>query len=872
MQDKEVYELEKALEQIWEIAIKFGLDPFPTKFEIVPATVMYEIGSYALPGRYSHWTFGKAYHRMKTMYDFGLSKIYEVVINNNPSYAFLLENNSLLQNKLVIAHVLGHTDFFKHNVYFSRTDRRMIDTVSTHTARMQQYEFKFGRKTVEKFLDSVLSIEEHIDPNFFIKRQELAKKNQPIVKPEGRYDDLLTLDKPAPEPEPADELERAIQHDIRLIMEMFDEPEARNINEKDVVAFIMKNSPVLKDWQRDVMAMIHEEMEYFVPQMQTKTINEGWACAVADTLLVTENGFVRFDELYENYEKIRVASGGHSELNWITDFHKEAKVPTIRVKTRRGFEIEGALKHRVRLANNDWAYLNEIKIGDKISLAHNTDVWTENDAQINYAPLAQTVTSKQVAALSGVSVETLWRHLNGRNTERGEFINQVLLKTDYSREMRGKILPNRLQLKTSDVLDEQTAWLLGYFVGDGHRSKSGIGLTTGDDEIKDKLVRILADSFGLTARIKWDASSLNGRWRVVVHSREIKRWLAAVGVDLTATARRKKIPSLVLRSPKNVVSAFLRGYFDADAYAGHEGIKLSSSSRELIKTVQIVLLNYGILSRQREQAFDNWHLEITSTSAKKFYEKIGFGLARKQNALRNCVETERQFFKREDLTDEIVAIEHSTNDVYDITVDTAHSYVANGFINHNSFWHSRIMREMDLPDNEHIEFSELHSGVVSPQRGQLNPYFIGYKILEDIEKRFGREKLFEVRELENDVSLLRNYLTEDLCEELDLFVFELVDDEEWTISEKRWERVRDQLVSNMTNFGFPYIVVADGDYNGNKELYLKHLYESAELDERYAKRTLEHIFNLWGRTVHLETMIDDEKTVLRFDGENYEQN
>ena len=81
MQDKEVQELEKALEQIWEIAQKMGLDPFPTKFEIVPATVMYEVGSYALPGRYSHWTFGKAYHRMKTMYDFGLSKIYEVVIN-----------------------------------------------------------------------------------------------------------------------------------------------------------------------------------------------------------------------------------------------------------------------------------------------------------------------------------------------------------------------------------------------------------------------------------------------------------------------------------------------------------------------------------------------------------------------------------------------------------------------------------------------------------------------------------------------------------------------------------------------------------------------------------------------------------------------
>src|SRR5215831_2708226 len=171
MIDKEIKELERALERIWEIGTRSGLDPFPTHFEIVPATVMYEIGSYALPGRYSHWTFGKAYHRMKTMYDFGLSKIYEVVINTNPAYGFLLETNSPVQNKLVIAHVLGHVDFFRNNVYFSRTNRRMVESVSTHAQRMMEYEFQYGRRTVEEFLDAVLAIEEHIDVDFFIKRE-----------------------------------------------------------------------------------------------------------------------------------------------------------------------------------------------------------------------------------------------------------------------------------------------------------------------------------------------------------------------------------------------------------------------------------------------------------------------------------------------------------------------------------------------------------------------------------------------------------------------------------------------------------------------------------------------------------------------------
>src|SRR5262249_1397144 len=159
-----------------------------------------------------------------------------------------------------------------------------------------------------------------------------------------------------------------------------------------------------------------------------------------------------------------------------------------------------------------------------------------------------------------------------------------------------------------------------------------------------------------------------------------------------------------------------------------------------------------------------------------------------------------------------------------------------------SLIHSRIMRELDLPDHEHMEFAELHAGVVSPHRNQLNPYFVGYKLLEDIERRWnnptkeeqeklgrrpgeGWAKLLEVRETENDISVLGNYLSEELCEELDLFVFELVEEEEWTITEKRWERVRDQLVSNMTNFGSPYIEVTDGDYRRNRELYLRHRYE-----------------------------------------------
>jgi stage V sporulation protein R len=870
MQDKEIKDLEKALEQIWEIARGFGLDPFPTRFEIVPASVMYEIGSYALPGRYSHWTFGKAYHRMKTMYDFGLSKIYEVVINTNPSYGFLLETNSPIQNKLVMAHVLGHVDFFKNNIYFSKTNRRMVDSVSTHAGRMTEYEFKYGRKNVEKFLDAVLAIEEHIDPNFFIKREDPLEIVRRPAHIEGRYDDLWKM---------GEEREAAEVEDEKV--------RGERLPEKDIVYYIMRHSPQLEHWQRDVMAMIHEEMEYFVPQMQTKIMNEGWACATGDSLLLTKKGFVRFDQLYQRGEKIHVAGGGIGEIYPITDFHKEGRVPTIRIRTRRGLTIEGALKHRLQLGDGTWAHLEDLKLGDRIALECGTNIWPKRKQTFAFTPTQSSPTLETVASLTSVSMWTVIRHLKGQRTLSAAEINNALIATSYQRGMSGKVLSTRASLSIHRYLDEKVAWLLGYFIGDGNRTKSGICLTSGDEEIAAKATGILRDVFGVNVRMFWDATEKGGRWRVIVHSREFLKWLESLGINLSDKARSKKIPAPVLCSPKEVMSAFLRGYFDADAYAGEVGIRLSSSSEELIRTVQIILLNYGIFSTQRQHLYDIMQLEITGASAALFLYEIGFGLERKQDALREYVEG-HQWFKKEEMSDTVVAIEQGCADVYDITVDEKHAYVANGLLNHNSFWHSRIMRELDLTDSEHLEFADLHSGVVSPQKGQLNPYYLGYKILEDIERRWdnpteeerekfgrregtGREKIFEVRELENDVSFLRNYLTEELCEELDLFVYELVEEEEWTITEKRWERVRDQLVSNMTNFGFPYLEVADGDYDNNRELYLRHAYEGAELDSRYARKALEHVYALWGRTVHLETIVDDERVVMHYDGDEHDE-
>jgi stage V sporulation protein R len=117
--------LARAIEAIHDQARKFGLDFFSMRFELVPADVIYAFGAYGMPTRFTHWTFGKHFFKMKLQYDFNLSRIYELIINSDPCYAFLLAGNDLIQNKLVIAHVFAHSDFFKNNIHFCSHSRQM---------------------------------------------------------------------------------------------------------------------------------------------------------------------------------------------------------------------------------------------------------------------------------------------------------------------------------------------------------------------------------------------------------------------------------------------------------------------------------------------------------------------------------------------------------------------------------------------------------------------------------------------------------------------------------------------------------------------------------------------------------------------------
>jgi stage V sporulation protein R len=274
MIDKE--ELSALIREIEGYARGYGLDFFPVIFEMLDFEEVNMVASYGgFPTRYPHWRFGMQYEYMHKSYGYGLHKIYEMVINNNPCYAYLLNSNQLVDQKLVIGHVYAHCDFFKNNAYFRNTNRRMMDEMANHGMRIERYMNRYGIDEVENFIDVCTSLENLIDPNALFdtgkpSREEPPAESESDEIPVPRLKSKAYMDSFINPPEylarRREEIGEARQQEARF--------PARAV--KDVLLFLIEYAP-LPNWKRDILSMIREEAYYFAPQGMTKIMNEGWA-------------------------------------------------------------------------------------------------------------------------------------------------------------------------------------------------------------------------------------------------------------------------------------------------------------------------------------------------------------------------------------------------------------------------------------------------------------------------------------------------------------------------------------------------------------------------------------------------------------------
>jgi stage V sporulation protein R len=271
-------------------ARNYGLDFYPTIFEYIDADQLNAIAAKGgFPVRYPHWRFGMEYERLSKGYHHGLQKIYEMVINNDPCYAYLMTNNGLTDQKLVMAHVYGHCDFFKNNFWFSKTSRKMMDEMANHGTRIRRYMDEVGSDEVEEFIDACLSLEDQIDIHSpFIQRRDAT----------NRYDfhSEIASDEPpgAPRFRAKNYMDSFINPREKMAAATKDLEEKRKEAkpfpqqpERDVLLFLLEHAP-LNVWQADVLSIIRDEAYYFAPQGQTKIMNEGWASYWHSTIMTRQ--------------------------------------------------------------------------------------------------------------------------------------------------------------------------------------------------------------------------------------------------------------------------------------------------------------------------------------------------------------------------------------------------------------------------------------------------------------------------------------------------------------------------------------------------------------------------------------------------------
>lgn len=273
--------------RIEELARELGLRHHPVEFELVPPSFMMEVAVYGLPVRMPHWSFGVRWIYQMVQHRMGHSRIFEVVFPGNPNRAYLVNNNSLQENSLVVAHVLGHADFSRNNLLFVNSEREagdhIVEQAAAHARLIEQAIEDHGPERVEAVLDAALALEQYIDTQ------------QPVNRP--GY--------PPPEPERAREPGAPFQSRFsQLPGEALPESAPRQYRapripprpEADLLWFIARYGPELEDWERDIFLAVREESYYFQPVFNCQIMNEGWA-SYWHARILREADFLP-DELY----------------------------------------------------------------------------------------------------------------------------------------------------------------------------------------------------------------------------------------------------------------------------------------------------------------------------------------------------------------------------------------------------------------------------------------------------------------------------------------------------------------------------------------------------------------------------------------------
>ena len=313
---EKIAQVYKEIETIAHEELELEGQYYPNQIEIISSEQMLDAyASIGLPVHYNHWSFGKDFLKSSKSYQQGRSGLaYEIVINSSPCISYLMEDNTMMMQALVISHAaFGHNAVFKNNECFKQWTNAgsIIDYMIFAKNYVRQCEERYGAEEVEMVLDSAHALAPHGVDKF-------KRKHKPKMSDEARLKKLIERDE-------------VKQRELDIIMKKTSfrdvelDPEENEFDEEEenLLYFIMKNSPSLEQWKREIIRIVYKVNQYFYPQGQTQTLNEGFA------------SFTHYYIMNRLEEK-----GILSEDAWLAFIHSHSSVlsqPTYKSKYYNGF-------------------------------------------------------------------------------------------------------------------------------------------------------------------------------------------------------------------------------------------------------------------------------------------------------------------------------------------------------------------------------------------------------------------------------------------------------------------------------------------------------------------------------------------------------
>ena len=386
MIEKDLRRLKKIEKRIYEIAREHGLEFCDIEFDIVPQEKMFEIMAYNMPGQISNWKFGRDYEKTRTIYEkMGVGLPYEVVVNTNPARAYLMKDNTLALQCLIIAHVVGHVAFFNMNNYHVENDENIASRLNAASQRFEDYERKYGIDIVEQTVDAAHAIMLHSNP--WLKEETEDEKLERIFEKmkKRKHDKQQT--------EFGDFFEDDTQADAdrerwnnRLYMTLKNKTPVEPT--EDLLRYIVDHSRGLADWQKDILEIVRSWGQYLWPNIKTKYMNEGFATYWHEIILrqLFKEGYLNAEEHSEcNYTNSLVKAMNPFSMNpYLVGFELWCDLIRRWDTGQHGNDWEDMQDHDEKLAyddksmkghekmmkvlrtSNDWMFMNQFLTADLV--------------------------------------------------------------------------------------------------------------------------------------------------------------------------------------------------------------------------------------------------------------------------------------------------------------------------------------------------------------------------------------------------------------------------------------------------------------------------------------------------------------------------